>query len=123
METIPVHLIDESITVEFSEPQGFEKKPNAPAAFTWQGVTYRIVEVLEEWEDYRRKGNMDRNMTPEHRRRALLKGSWGVGRFYFRVRVEQGNLYDIYFDRAPEKAGDRKGHWFILGERRSAASE
>lgn len=118
METLPFRLIDEAIEVTFAEPPLYEKKPPCPQSFTWQGVTYPIEEVIEEWEDYRRRGRMERNMVPGHLSSALRKGSWGVGRFYFRVRVQQGNIYEIYFDRAPENAGDRKGHWFILGERR-----
>ncbi|HBF40349.1 MAG TPA: hypothetical protein DDW19_00775 [Anaerolineaceae bacterium] len=121
METLPFRLIDEPIEVAFSEPPLFEKKPPCPTSFTWQGENYPIIEVIAEWEDYRRKGKMERNMVPGHIRHALRKGSWGVGRFYFRVRVKQGNLYEIYFDRAPESAGDRKGHWFILGERRNVS--
>lgn len=118
METLPFRLIDEPIEVAFAEPPLYEKKPTSPQSFTWQGVTYPIEEVTEEWEDYRRRGKMERNMVPGHLSTALRKGSWGVGRFYFRVRVQQGNIFEIYFDRAPENAGDRKGHWFILGERR-----
>jgi hypothetical protein len=140
METLPFRLIDEPIEVEFSEPPLYEKKPPCPIAFTWRGVKYAIAEVLEEWEDYRRRGKMERNMVPGHISQALRKGSWGVGRFYFRIRVEEipgppagrstgtendaslkeDRVYEIYFDRAPASAGDRKGHWFILGERRSA---
>lgn len=118
MATLPFRLFDEPIEVVFSEPPLYEKKPPCPVSFTWKGENHPITEVLEEWEDYRRRGKMERNMVPGHASRALRKGSWGVGRFYFRVRVEQGNIYEIYFDRAPESAGDRKGHWFILGERR-----
>jgi hypothetical protein len=40
-----------------------------------------------------------------------------VGRYYFCVRVESGQIFEIYFDRAPKSAGDRKGHWFLMGER------
>ena len=28
-----------------------------------------------------------------------------------------GRIFEIYFDRAPQNAGDRKGHWFLKGER------
>jgi hypothetical protein len=118
METLPFRLIDEPIEVTFATEPLYEKKPLCPISFNWRGVEYPIEKVLEEWEDYRRKGKMERNMVPGHLSSALRKGSWGVGRFYFRVKVQQGNLFEIYFDRAPEHAGDRKGHWFLLGERR-----
>ena len=118
MQTVPFRLIDEPIEVVFEKPPLYEKKPTAPQSFTWREVTYPIVEVIEEWEDYRRRGKMERNMEPAHARRALRVGSWGVGRFFFRVKVQQGNIFEIYYDRAPASADDRKGHWFILGERR-----
>ena len=59
---------------------------------------------------------MARNMQEAHLREASRRGSWGVGRFYFRVRTENGRIFDIYYDRAPEEAADRKGHWFIWRE-------
>jgi len=118
LETVPFRLIDEPIEVTFAQTPLLEKKPTAPDAFTWREVTYPIVEIIEEWEDYRRHGKMERNMIPAHMRHAARVGSWGVGRFFFRVRVQQGNLFEIYYDRAPGSAADRKGHWFILGERR-----
>jgi len=33
-----------------------------------------------------------------------------------RVRVESGRIFDLYYDRAPRKAEDRKGSWFLLRE-------
>jgi len=60
---------------------------------------------------------MGRNMRPVHLDRAAMKGSWGVGRFYFRVRVESGQVFEIYYDRAPGNVADRKGSWFLFGER------
>jgi len=44
----------------------------------------------------------------------------GVGRFYFRVRVDGGQIYDIYYDRAPKDADRRKGQWFLYRELREA---
>jgi len=108
METLPFRLIDEPIEVAFSEPPLFEKKPPCPTSFTWQGENYPIIEVIAEWEDYRRKGKWKRNNGAGTYQTRVAQGILGVGRFYFRVRVKQGNLYEIYFDRAPESAGDRK---------------
>lgn len=53
-------------------------------------------------------------MSPEHAERARLKGSWGVGRYYFRIETSEGEIFEIYYDRAPEKSADRSGHWFLL---------
>lgn len=62
---------------------------------------------------------MSRNMRPAHAARASRDGSWGVGRFYFRVTVHTGQMFEIYYDRAPEDVDNRKGGWFLLGERKS----
>jgi hypothetical protein len=56
-------------------------------------------------------------MAPAHALAAARAGSWGVGRYSFCVEVEGGEIYEIYFDRAPQDAGDRKGHWFLKGKR------
>ena len=60
---------------------------------------------------------MGRNMIPPHLSRAERIGSLGVGRFFFRVRTEGGRIFEIYYDRAPTDAGNRKGSWVLFGER------
>ncbi len=59
---------------------------------------------------------MAQNMQPQHARRAEKLGSWGVGRFYFEIQTIQNRFFRIYYDRAPEDASDRHGHWFLLAE-------
>lgn len=56
------------------------------------------------------------NMRPEHAAVASRRGSWGVGRFYYRVRTDTGRVFDLYYDRAPKSADDRKGAWFLYRE-------
>ncbi len=116
----PLQFIDEEITVHFRRPPTLEKKPEAPQAFDWRGTTFQVAEVLSTWFDYERRGREARNMAPPHAEAALRRGSWGVGRFYFRVRTDDGRAFDLYYDRAPAKAGDRKGHWFLYRELRTA---
>jgi len=117
MDTIPIELIDEIVQVEFEQPPTFEKRPTCPTAFIWQAERYVIVESLSEWEDFTRRNRMSRNTNPAHATRAAVSGSWGCGRSYFRVRVQGGRIFDLYFDRAPRDATDRKGHWYLVGER------
>jgi len=59
---------------------------------------------------------MARNMQPQHAAVASGRGSWGVGRDFFRVRVEGGRVFDIYYDRAPKGSEARKGAWFLYRE-------
>lgn len=109
-------FIGEEITVSFEKPPMLSKKPGPPDLFRWQEDDFKITATLSTWFDYGRKGRMATNMREEHLRQAERRGSWGVGRFYFRVRTEQGRVFDIYYDRAPKDAGDRQGHWFLWRE-------
>ena len=106
-------FIGEPISVEWDKPPYLEKKPTCPDRFIWADQTLNIVELLSEWRDYQRKGRMGMNMRPEHLRRARERGSWGVGRFYFRVLVRGGRVYEIYFDRAAAGDDPASGGWFI----------
>jgi hypothetical protein len=112
-----IHFYVEPIEVSFDQPPLLEKAPPCPDGFTWQGQTYRVTEMLAEWHDYRRRGRFADNMQPAHARVAAQRGSLGVGRFYFRVRVDTGQVFEIYYDRAPTSSDDKKGHWFLVGER------
>ena len=41
----------------------------------------------------------------------------GGGRFFFRVSVDSGQIFELYYDRAPKDVDNRKGGWFLRGER------
>lgn len=112
----PLHFVHEPIEVVFDRPQQYEKKPDCPNGFIWAAQAYRVVENLEEWHAYQRKGRMANNMRPVHAEAAETKGSWGVGRFYFRVKVDSGQLFELYYDRAPKGSKLRKGAWFLVAE-------
>lgn len=116
MDLQPMHFIGEEIEVSFAKPQKLEKSPECPAAFNWRGETYPIIRLLSEKQDFSRRGRMARNMSPSHASRASQHGSWGVGRFFFRVEVEGGRCFELYYDRAPEDSDNRKGNWFLRSE-------
>ena len=116
MDLKPLRFISEPVEVRFDTPPLLEKKPGAPDGFTWREESYRIVEVLNEWVDYTRRGRMRRNMQPQHAEVASQRGSWGVGLFYFRVLTQTGQVFDIYYDRAPKDVDRRKGQWFLFQE-------
>jgi hypothetical protein len=111
-----LRFIAEPVEVHFNRPPTLEKKPGCPDAFTWRETRYIVVEKLAEWHDYRRKGRMAINMRPDHAEAAARRGSWGVGRDFFRVRVESGRVFDLYYDRAPQDVDRRKGGWFLFRE-------
>jgi len=111
-----MQFIGEPIQVQFDEPPVLGKKPGCPDRFVWSGETHKIVEKLKEWHDYSRRGRMAANMRPEHAATASRRGSWGVGRDYYRVLTDSGRVFDLYYDRKPKRGGDRKGGWFLFRE-------
>ncbi len=112
----PKRFIDAEIEVEFDRAPALSKKPGAPDRFHWDREEFHISEVVSSWFDYGRRGDMARNMAPAHLEAAHRQGSWGVGRFYFRVRTAEGPAFDLYYDRAPREAGDRTGIWVLWRE-------
>jgi hypothetical protein len=117
---VPLHFFDERIEVSFAAPPALEKSPPCPNAFIWSGKTYRVVESLAEWSDFSRRGKMAHNMRPAHAEVAATRGSLNVGRFYFRVKTDAGQVFDIYYDRARKNVDARKGEWFIYREMSAA---
>ena len=118
----PLTFIGESIAAEFDEPPLLEKKPGCPNRFIWRDQTDRVTGLLSEWVDFSRRGRAARNMQPQHAAVAEHRGSWGVGRYYFRVRTEEGRLFELYYDRAPKGSDQRKGAWFLVCELRAAGA-
>ncbi|NLE43691.1 MAG: hypothetical protein GX620_03120 [Chloroflexi bacterium] len=116
MDVSPKRFIGELITVEFDKTALIEKKQGRPDRFTWRDETYEVVELLSEWHDYGRRGRMATNMRPSHAATATRRGSWGVGRDYYRVRTSDERIFDIYYDRAPKGTDQRKGNWFLYRE-------
>ena len=134
MDFTPLHFLDQPIEVIFDTPPMLEKSPDIPpSGFIWEGKTYRVIEMLSSWNDFKRRGRMAQNMQPAHAAVASTRGSLNVGRFYFRVRValvssstaDQSNstagqseqqIFDIYYDRAMKNVDERKGQWFVYRE-------
>ncbi len=112
----PERFIGESITVEFDKPPQFSKKPSCPDRIIWGKETINIEELLAEWRDYGRRGRMASNMRPANLAKTVSRGSWGVGRYYFRVLVADGRVFEFYYDRAPKSSDHRHGDWFLSRE-------
>ena len=116
LDAKPLRFISEPIQAQFDKPPMLTKKPGCPDRFVWRGGTYQITEVLSEWHDYSRRGQKQHNMRPARLVAAARRGSWGVGRDYYRIRTNTGHIFDIYYDRAPKSVTDRKGAWFLYQE-------
>ncbi len=112
----PIHFIGEAVQPIFTKEPIRYKTPKCPDGFIWRGTQYTITEIYTQWVDFSRKGRMKKNMRETHRSRAEKKGSWGAGKFYFKVRVNTGQVFEIYYDRSPQGASKREGTWFLLQE-------
>jgi hypothetical protein len=112
----PIKFIGEEIEVKFDKPPTLAKKPNCPDAFIWQGEEFRVIELLSQWSDFTRRGRFARNMQPHNQRKALRRGSYGVGRFYFQVRTQGERIFELYYDRAPKNIDDKMGSWSLYRE-------
>jgi hypothetical protein len=115
-ELTPIHFYDDSIEIIFDVPPAREKTPDCPNGFIWNDQTYRVTEMLSSWSDFTRRGRAARNMRPAHAEVASTRGSLNVGRFYFRVKVDTGQIFDLYYDRAMKNVDERKGQWFVYRE-------
>ena len=107
-------FVCEEINVGFEKEFFLEKNPPCPNSIIWRGEKIIITEVISTWDDFSRKGKQARNMRDTHLERASKKGSWGVGRQYFKVKDMDDRILVIYFDRAPKDAVDKKGRWILL---------
>lgn len=111
-----VRFIGEKVGVEFDEAPLFSKKPHCPNRLIWGEETVSINKLLTEWRNYDRRGSRAQNMRPENLAKAAKRGSWGVGRYYFRVVLENGRIFDLYYDRAPKGSNKRQGSWYLHRE-------
>ncbi|MCP5094391.1 MAG: hypothetical protein GY943_02430 [Chloroflexi bacterium] len=109
-----IRFIGEPITVEFDKFPTYSKKPPCPDRIIWRDETFLITECLQEWRDYQRRGRMSSNMRPANLKKAASRGSWGVGRYFFQVKVADGRLFELYYDRAPKGQNQRSGSWHLL---------
>jgi hypothetical protein len=107
-------FVCEEIDVGFDKEFFLEKNPPCPNSVIWREGVIHITELISAWDDFSRKGKQARNMRTTHLERASKKGSWGVGRQYFKIKDEDGRILVIYFDRAPKDAADKKGRWILL---------
>jgi len=76
--------------------------PSLPEGFAWRGADHRISEVLEESKATRRES---------------FSGESYVRRHQYRLRMEDGAVWTVYFVRQPARSGIRGRHaprWYLL---------
>ncbi len=69
-----------------------------PTAFIWRGTALRVVEVIEAWQDY----GFGATHPAARNWRTRRHRNW------YRVRAEDGCLYELYLDR-----GARQPRWYL----------
>jgi hypothetical protein len=115
---LPAKFIGVAIEPVFLEPPQLEKRPGAPDGFVWEGRKYLVENVLREWHDYGLKGKTrtfyEKEQGSFRAAAASRRGTWGVGRDYFRVAVDSGEVFDLYYDRDPGGTRGRKGGWYLF---------
>jgi hypothetical protein len=79
----------------------YSKNLMKPLSFRWKGETYEIQEIEHSWQDYGQPSTGPRKTNWRTRRH----------RNYYRVKADDGNVYEIYLDRS----GNRR-QWY-LGKR------
>jgi hypothetical protein len=99
----PTWFMDREIDVEAAEDA-----PRRPTAFRVGGRRYVVADVLSTWEDE----------AP-----GSARGAWHqrqrLHRTFYRLRTEEGHLFDIYFDWSESRRRHRD-RW-VLHRRLSAA--
>jgi hypothetical protein len=107
-------FVGEEIRVDFENDFILEKKPPCPDSFTWRGATYGVEALVSSWFDHERKGKLARNMRDTHLKRARNKGSWGSGRYYFKILDDKNRIAVLYYDRTPRDVHNKKGVWILF---------
>jgi hypothetical protein len=116
-------FIGEPIRVVFEREPLLSKKPECPCQFEWKGQKFQILEVLAEWHVYPQRGAGEANRENPTSGKSIQRGSWGVGKTFFRVRTATGRVFVLYYDRAPRDADDRSGTWLLREEVLNPSSE
>lgn len=87
-------FIGEKITVQT------EGQIKQPVSLEWQGRKYAVSEIMATWFDW--------GFSP-----AATQHDWRTRRHRncFRIRVDSGELFEIYLDRGPSRP---EGEWYLF---------
>ena len=105
---MPSSFISEPITPVKGtfDPAGMARgEPGLPQRFRWRKKEYAVAEVLEQWKD--------------HGDCAHGSGERYVRRHGYRVRVTDGTVFRLYFQRTFGRAQPSSQRWWIQSVERS----
>ena len=84
-------------------------EPGLPRSFRWRGESYGVASVEATWKESSREGG---------RAQADLY----LRRHYYRVRMKDGAVWTIYFERQTPRGRDPKRRWFLYTVKRRASN-
>lgn len=83
-----------------------------PRRFRWQGQEFRVAAIIRSWRDQPTKA---RGAVRPYELRFAATAAADDGRTYFRVRTEDGSVFDLAYDREPDR-------WTLLKRLAAGAS-
>ena len=93
------HFIGEEVEVEMAGDPVLE-----PALIRWAGREYRVAEMLTRWFDYGFGPVLSAQPKWWQRRH----------RNYYRVRTEDGYVFELYFDRGANRKHPERRKWILV---------
>lgn len=92
-------LISESLSSVVSAPRA-SGEPGPPAEFSWRSQHFVVTEVIKTWKGV----GSDRTHG---------SGEQYVHKHWFEVRVEDGQVMTIYFERQPRSRAQASKRWWL----------
>lgn len=74
--------------------------PGLPKAFMWRGEKVRVASVMTTWKASSAEGGRP-------------GGERYLRRHYFRLRMNSGDAWTVYFLRQTPRSGSPKARWFL----------
>ncbi len=74
--------------------------PGLPSGFVWRGQSYTVDDVLERWKASSREGGR-------------ASGELYLRRHYYRLRMNDGSLWTVYFLRQTPQSSSPRVRWFL----------
>ncbi len=102
-DAVPVEFIRKEVTVTLDE--GEERLPRS---FKLGGKEYQVAEVLASWQDHGYSG-----LPAAGRRRGQAGWQGGTQRQFFRIRTEEGDVFEVYVEApAGRRGAGLKPRWY-----------
>lgn len=100
----PPRLISEALTPlagGFDTAAMAQGEPGLPAGFHWRDAELLVQDVLQSWKE---TGDCSHGSKEQY-----------VRRHYWKLRLEDGRICTVYFERQPRKTGTaaKSPRWFL----------